>query len=111
MFVDFLLTCSPFAMIGAFIWLIFFMLFKDYCAYYGVAHSKCYTDYGLVRTGCVGCPFGKRIGDEMSVLSQYEPRLYKAALAVFGKSYDYTQKYMDYRNKRKAEYKNIKEKL
>lgn len=30
MFVDFLLTCSLFAMIGAFIWLIFFMLFKDY---------------------------------------------------------------------------------
>ena len=30
MFVDFLFTCSLFAMVGAFTWLIFFMLFKDY---------------------------------------------------------------------------------
>ncbi len=85
---------------------------EEYCTHYGVAHSKCYTEYGLVRTGCVGCPFGKRISDEMSVLSQYEPKLYKVALAVFGKSYDYTQAYMDYRNKRKEECKiqNAKEK-
>lgn len=68
------------------------------------------TEYRLTRTGCVGCPFGKRIDEEMSALSQYEPELYKAAIAVFGKSYDYTLAYMDYRNKRKAECKNAKEK-
>ena len=83
---------------------------EEYCAYYDVTHSKCYTEYGLIRTGCVGCPFGKRIDEELSVLSRYEPKLCRAALTVFGKSYDYTQAYMEYRNKKKTESKIHKEK-
>lgn len=76
---------------------------EEYCAHYGVTHSKCYTEYGLTRTGCVGCPFGRNIDSELSTLSRYEPKLYKAAIAVFGKSYDYTQAYMEYRKKKKEE--------
>ena len=29
---------------------------KAYEESFGVTHSRCYTDYGLKRTGCVGCP-------------------------------------------------------
>lgn len=76
---------------------------EEYCAHYGVTHSKCYTEYGLTRTGCVGCPFGRNIDSELSTLSRYEPKLYKAAIAVFGKSYDYMQAYMEYRKKKKEE--------
>ena len=32
---------------------------EDFENYYNVTHSKCYTEYGLKRTGCVGCPYGK----------------------------------------------------
>ncbi len=78
----------------------------EYCAHYGVVHSRCYTEYGLVRTGCVGCPFGKRFEDELSVIKAHEPKLYAAALAVFGPAYDYTRRYLEYREKKKQEAKS-----
>ena len=34
---------------------------KDYEQMFDVQHSRCYTEYGLRRTGCVGCPFSKHI--------------------------------------------------
>ncbi len=76
-----------------------------YCKHYGVTHSKCYTEYGLVRTGCVGCPFGKRFEEELQILEQYEPKLSKAANAVFEKSYTYTRANLAFREQRKAEEK------
>ena len=30
---------------------------KAYEEFYGIQHSRCYTEYGLKRTGCVGCPY------------------------------------------------------
>lgn len=74
---------------------------EEYCNFYGVTHSRCYTEYGLKRTGCVGCPYNKNILNELEIIQKYEPKLYKAAIAVFGKSYNYTQAYMEYRKKKK----------
>lgn len=74
---------------------------EEYCEFYGVVHSKCYTEYGLIRTGCIGCPFGKRFEEELKVLERHEPKLYKAAIGVFGKSYEYTRKYLEFREEMK----------
>ena len=69
---------------------------RDYEKFYGVEHSRCYTEYGLKRTGCVGCPFSKNINGELSIIEEHEPELYKAAVNIFGKSYEYTRKYREF---------------
>ena len=69
---------------------------KCYEDFYGVTHSRCYTEYGLKRTGCVGCPFNPHINEELEVIKENEPKLYKAAINVFGKSYEYTRKYREF---------------
>ncbi len=73
-----------------------------YCNHYGVIHSKCYREYGVQRTGCFGCPFGKRFEDELEIISKYEPRLADAANAIFGKSYEYMRGYLKYREDMKG---------
>lgn len=74
-----------------------------YCTHYGVTHSRCYTEYGLLRTGCFGCPFGKRFEEELRIIANYEPRLLKAATNIFRSSYEYTRAYLDFRERKKAE--------
>lgn len=66
---------------------------KDYEQIFGVTHSRCYTKYGLSRTGCVGCPFNPRVIEELETIKKHEPGLHKAAVSVFGQSYEYTNKY------------------
>lgn len=68
----------------------------DYENAYGIIHSKCYTEYGLKRTGCVGCPYGKDFEYELEVIKQYEPKLYKAVNNIFKDSYEYTRKYRQF---------------
>ncbi|MFR3126402.1 MAG: phosphoadenosine phosphosulfate reductase family protein [Coprococcus sp.] len=68
----------------------------DYENAYGIIHSKCYTEYGLKRTGCVGCPYGKDFEYELEVVKQYEPKLYKAVNNIFKDSYEYTRKYRQF---------------
>lgn len=34
---------------------------RDYEDFYGVTHSRCYSEYGMRRTGCVGCPFNQHM--------------------------------------------------
>lgn len=58
-----------------------------------VKHSKCYTEYGLKRTGCAGCPFNRYIKDELQIIEKYEPKLLTACYNVFGNSYLYTNHY------------------
>lgn len=58
-----------------------------------VVHSKCYTEYGLERTGCAGCPFGRDFEYELEVIEKYEPKLFKAVNKIFGDSYAYTREY------------------
>ena len=73
---------------------------------FGVEHSDCYRKYGLHRTGCSCCPFGKNFEDELSAAEKFEPNLHRAALHVFGKSYEYTRKYREYRQNREKESDN-----
>ena len=76
--------------------------FKDedkiqYSKLFNVINSKCYSKYGLKRTGCCGCPYGKDCNFELSVLEKHEPKLYKAVNNVFKDSYEYTKKYYEFR--------------
>ena len=72
---------------------------KEYEQLFDIVHSKCYTEYGLERTGCCGCPFGRKFEDELEVAKKYEPKLYKAVCNIFKKSYEYTRSYIEYREK------------
>ena len=56
----------------------------------GFSYSDCYEVYGMKRTGCTGCPFGKDTYKELEIMSIYEPQLYKACINVFGESYRLT---------------------
>lgn len=62
-----------------------------------VKHSDCYCKYGLSRTGCAGCPFGKDFENELAVIKEYEPKLYKAVNNIFGASYEYTRGFYEFR--------------
>lgn len=77
----------------------------EYCDHYGVTHSRCYTEYGLERTGCFGCPFGKKFEDELQSIEQFEPKLLLAANNIFGESYEYTRRYLAFREYMKREMK------
>lgn len=68
----------------------------DYENAYNVDHSRCYTQYGLRRTGCVGCPYNRYFEDELETIQKYEPKLYTACINIFGKAYDYTRKYKEF---------------
>ena len=80
----------------------------EYERFFGVTHSRCYTEYGLRRTGCVGCPFSKHINEELEIIREHEPNLYKAAVYIFGKSYEYTAKYRAFAKEMKAREKEEK---
>lgn len=73
---------------------------KRYKEKYGVSSSECYTEYGLTRTGCVGCPFNNDFENELRVIEKNEPNLRKAVEKVFGKSYEYTRAFRDYQRKK-----------
>lgn len=81
---------------------------KVYEENFDIQHSRCYTEYGLKRTGCVGCPFNKHINEELEVIKVNEPELYKAAVNLFGKSYEYTRKYREFVKMMKAKEKEKK---
>lgn len=85
---------------------IFWYSNKDkqlYESVFGIKHSACYTDYYLRRTGCAGCPFGFNFEEELQVLKEYEPKLYKAVSNIFKDSYEYTRAYREFVKKKKAE--------
>lgn len=68
----------------------------DYEQAYNIQHSECYSKYGLRRTGCAGCPFGRDFESELEIIKRYEPKLYIAANNIFRDSYEYTRKYKEY---------------
>lgn len=70
---------------------------NDYEEFADIKHSRCYTEYGLKRTGCAGCPFGRDFEFELTVLKEHEPLLYKAVCNIFRESYEYTRKYREFR--------------
>ena len=67
-----------------------------YVRHENIIHSDCYTVYGLKRTGCVGCPFGKDCFAELETMLKHEPKLYKLCMNVFGKSYELKKKYKEF---------------
>jgi len=72
---------------------------EQYAKHMGVTHSKCYTEYGLKRTGCAGCPFGRDFEYELEVIHTYEDRLYIAVNNIFGDSYEYTRNFKKFQQK------------
>ena len=70
---------------------------KDYYnKQFKIINSKCYSEYGLKRTGCAGCPYGRDFEYELSVIKQYEPQLYLAVNNIFKNLYEYTRKYRQF---------------
>lgn len=76
-----------------------------------IKHSNCYSQYGMTRTGCGGCPFNKKLAEDLVAIKTYEPKLYKAINNIFAQSYQYTQQYHEYISKREREENNIKGQL
>jgi 3'-phosphoadenosine 5'-phosphosulfate sulfotransferase (PAPS reductase)/FAD synthetase len=72
---------------------------------YGLRYSDAYEVYGLKRTGCCGCPISYRAVDDLELIRPYEPNVVKAAWNIFGKSYEYRQKYNEYKAERMAKEK------
>lgn len=70
---------------------------------FSITNSNCYSVYGLKRTGCCGCPFGKDYKNELSVLNRHEPKLFKATTNIFRDSYSYTQAYNEFKENNKQE--------
>ena len=81
-----------------------------YKAYYGLRYSDAYEVYGLTRTGCCGCPISYKAIADLELIRPYEPNLVKAAWNIFGKSYEYRQKYNAYKAERMAREKAEKKK-
>lgn len=69
---------------------------KIYEQHYGIVHSKCYNEYGLKRTGCAGCPYGRSFEKELIAMNEFEPILYKAVCKIFSDTYLYTRMYRQY---------------
>lgn len=70
---------------------------------YDIVHSDCYTKYGMKRTGCAGCPYNLNLENDLKVLIENEPTLYKACINVFNNSYDYREQYYGYRFEKKRQ--------
>lgn len=78
---------------------IFWLKDEDKARYNASCHIKnsdCYSVYGLKRTGCAGCPFGRNFKQELEIIREYEPKLYEFVNNVFGDSYAYTKAYRDF---------------
>lgn len=76
---------------------------EEYTRFFGLTRSDCYEVWGMERTGCAGCPFGKNFEQELDLVQQYEPKRYRAINSIFGESYEYTRQFMAFREKMKLE--------
>jgi len=61
-----------------------------------IKNSRCYSEYGLKRTGCVGCPYGRDFENELEIVLKHEPKLYKGINNIFKDSYAYTRDYKEF---------------
>ena len=71
---------------------------KEFEQRFSIIHSKCYSEMGLLRTGCPACPYGRNFEYELQILEKYEPQMYKAVNNIFKDSYEYTRKYREFCN-------------
>lgn len=74
---------------------------QDFKEHYGIVNSDCYEVWGMKRTGCCGCPYGKEFEQELELMQKYEPKFYRAVLKIFGASYEYTRGYLRFREEMK----------
>lgn len=74
---------------------------------YGIRYSDAYEVYGLTRTGCCGCPISYKAIDDLELIGRYEPNIKTAAWNIFGKSYEYRQKYYRYKADKDSERKEL----
>lgn len=74
-----------------------------YKEHYNIRYSDAYEVYGLTRTGCCGCPISYKAVDDLEKIRPYEPMLVKAAWNIFGSSYLYREKYVEYKKRRMEE--------
>lgn len=85
---------------------LYYVTDKDkawYKEHYGIRYSDAYEVYGLKRTGCCGCPISARAVADLELIKLYEPNVVKAAWSIFGDSYRYRQKYVNYKEQRRSE--------
>lgn len=68
---------------------------------YNIKYSDAYEVYGLTRTGCCGCPISYKAVEDLEKIRPYEPNVVKAAWNIFGKSYEYREKYNEYKKNRR----------
>ena len=90
---------------------LYYVTDKDkawYKEYYNIRYSDAYEVYGLTRTGCCGCPISCKAVDDLEKIQPYEPNVVKAAWNIFGKSYEYRQKYNEFKAKKMEEAKQVK---
>lgn len=69
---------------------------ENYEKAFGITHSNCYSEYGMTRTGCAGCPYNQKVLEELAIIEKYEPKLFKAVNNIFKDSYEYTKKYREF---------------
>ena len=67
-----------------------------------IKHSDAYAIYGLKRTGCAGCPFGQNFEQELDVIKNFEPKLDKGINNIFGRVYEWTRLYNEFKKNYKA---------
>lgn len=67
---------------------------------FDIRYSDAYEVYGLTRTGCCGCPISYKAVEDLEKIKPYEPNVVKAAWNIFGKSYEYRQRYNEYKQRR-----------
>ena len=79
-----------------------------YKAEHGIRYSDAFDVYGLTRTGCCGCPISYMAVEDLELIGKYEPKITQAAWAIFGKSYEYRQKYNEYKRERMAQEKELR---
>ena len=92
---------------------LYYVTDKDtawYKEHYGIRYSDAYEVYGLTRTGCCGCPISYKAIDDLEKIKPYEPNVVKAAWHLFGKSYEYRQKYNAFKAEKMAAEKQAKAK-
>ena len=61
---------------------------------FDIQQSECYgPDWGLKRTGCACCSYGRDFEYELELAEKYDPKLYIAANNIFKDAYEYTRMY------------------
>lgn len=79
-----------------------------YKEHYNIRYSDAYEVYGLTRTGCCGCPISYKAVENLERINPYEPMVAKAAWNIFGASYLYREKYVEYKKRRMEEERKCK---